>query len=108
MTRQLKTLVSTLVATTALVVPAFASANNLAAVCKADLKKMGCPTAKTDEEVNACLDKNEKANQPNEGLSKACYQAHESYEKKTGTMEQGQQAMPKDNPGSTQPNNSQY
>lgn len=62
--------------------PAFASPSVLEA-CKADFKNAGCsPTS--EAEAHQCLEKYEKEGQKDEGLSHACYEAHERYEKKHG------------------------
>lgn len=65
------------------------AASKLMKSCKGDLKKFGC-TAKTDAEASACLEKNEKEGEKNEGFSASCYKAHESYEKKMGKEEKNE------------------
>lgn len=63
------------------------AASSLVKNCQSDLKKFNC-AAKNDAEAHECLEKNEQEQQPNEGFSKACYKAHESYEKKIGKGEE--------------------
>ncbi len=68
--------------------PAVFAAAKLMDTCKSDLKKFSC-AAKTDQEAHACLEKNEKAGQKNEGFTVACYKAHVAYEKQSGKEEKG-------------------
>lgn len=69
--------------------PSASAASSLMKACKSDLKKFGCK-AKTDAQAFECLEKNEKEGQKNEGFNHACYEAHESYEKKMGKEEKGE------------------
>lgn len=57
----------------------FAGAS-LVKACKDDLKKFSC-NAKTDAKAHECLEKNEKKDEENQGLSSSCYAAHEAFEK---------------------------
>ena len=65
-----------------------ASASMLKA-CKKDLKTLGCK-AKTEAEVQECLEKNEAHGKKDDGFSHGCYEAHEAYEKKAGKEEAGE------------------
>lgn len=52
--------------------------------CNADLKKH-CSAAKDDDKIFACLEKVEKK------LSKACYDAHEKFEKEAGKTDKDEE-----------------
>jgi hypothetical protein len=76
-----------LVALAALIAaPGAYAASKLSSACKSDIKKFKC-TGKTDAELHECLEKNEQEGKPNEGFTKACYQAHEAYEKANAKSE---------------------
>lgn len=56
------------------------AAPNVLDACKSDLKKFGC-NATNAAQAQECIEKNEKEDQKNEGLTKDCYQAHEAFER---------------------------
>ncbi|MFT3926627.1 MAG: hypothetical protein QM778_29050 [Myxococcales bacterium] len=71
--------------TSIVAVPALAASTQVEA-CKAEFKNAGC--APTNEaEAYTCIEGIEKEGQKDEGLSHACYEAHERYEKKMHKQE---------------------
>ncbi len=54
--------------------------------CKADFAKAGCSPA-NEAEAYSCIERIEKEGQKDEGLTHACYEAHERYEKQKGKHE---------------------
>jgi hypothetical protein len=59
--------------------PAFAAEPQLHA-CKEDLAKAGCHP-KNEAQANECIESHEKSGEKDEGLTHACFEAHEHYEK---------------------------
>ena len=71
----------TFVAVLAFALPASSfAAGTLAKACAKELDSFGCKKAKTDKAAFACLEKNEKSGEPNDGFSESCHTAHETYE----------------------------
>ena len=87
--RNSKIFVSLIAMGTIASVPSAFAKSKLMKACKKDLKKFGC-MAKTDDTAFECLEKHEKEGQKNDGFTRSCYKAHESYEKKMGKEEKGE------------------
>lgn len=63
----------------------FANGADLTKACKKEVKTFACKGG--DQEIHECLEGHEEHGKKNDGFSKACYDAHEAYEKKVGKSE---------------------
>ena len=73
------------IALSVLSLSSFANAADLSKACKKEVKTFACKGG--DHEIHECLESHEEHGKKNDGFSKACYDAHEAYEKKAGKSE---------------------
>ena len=69
-------------------------AATMADACKKEIKKYKCD-ATSEQTIHECLEKHEKHNKKHDGFKAACYEAHEAYEKQSGTEEKNEGAADK-------------
>jgi hypothetical protein len=79
---KVKALISQSLILSAFFLSSFAYGAGISEACKAEIQKLKCDT-KNEKTIYECIEKNEDESKPNEGLSHACHEAHEVYEKKS-------------------------